>query len=402
MRTHILIFNIILIILLTYPDQRLLSQWYYSLYAEQEFNSNPFGLPEAQQDQISRFSMGLQKDWDKVSVQYFGSYLNYLHNSLRNFYWHQLYLGGESQNTGWNLSAENRLNRKEFEIYNYLTVRTGFFHALNSNDYLWRIRGTLSLNNFLQIQELNHLLFSASGSLNRSFQTRTSLIAALSFNYKYYLKPEPSQEVPPDSNVSYLASVSSINQGPGPGHGSGGGGGGGGFYYTSTSETPQVAQIYLSLRLAQSLTRSTGLAIQYQNRTNINKYDRSIAGLIPGYTTESQIFDDPLSYELQSYGTELTQILPYLFSLKISAYHQQKQYVAQGIYVDPENYTDTVRREDTFNTAWFILEKRFNFKLLAETSLALQFTFQWVDNQSNSYWYDYTSQYYSFGLQLDM
>jgi len=394
-------FSIIFSLLLLFPVQPLFSQWYYSLYVEQEFNSNPFGIPEPQQDQISRLSMGLQKDWDQVSVQYFGSYLSYLQNSARNFYWHQLYIGGGSDQTGWNIAAENRLNQEEYDLYNYLTIRAGFLHALNSNDFLWRVRGTFSLNNFLQIEELNHLLFAASGSVNRSFHTRTSLIAALTFNYKYYLEPEPSAEIPPDSNFSYLASVSSVNQGPGSGHGSGDGGGNG-FYYTSSMETPQVAQIFLSLRLAQSLTHSTGLAIQYQTRLNLNKYDRSIAGLIPGYTTESQIFDDPMSYEMQSYGTELTQILPYLISLKIAAYHQQKQYVAQGIYIDPENYTDTIRREDTFNTAWLILEKRFNFKLFAETSLALQFTYQWVDNQSNSYWYDYNSQYYSVGLQLDM
>ncbi|UCF62759.1 MAG: hypothetical protein JSW33_09225 [bacterium] len=398
---HFKIFSIIIALWLLFSGQPLFSQWYYSLYVEQEFNSNPFGIPEPQEDQISRFSMGLQKDGEKVSVQYFGSYLSYLQNSSRNFYWHQLYLGGGSEQTGWNIAAENRLNQETFDLYNYLTVRAGFFHALNSKDFLWRIRGIFSLNNFLQIEELNHLLFSASASLNRSFQTRTALIAAMAFNYKYYLEPEPAAEVLPDSNFNYLASVSSINQGPGTGHGSGDGGGNG-FYYTSSAETPHVGQIFLSFRLAQSLTRSTGLAIQYQTRLNLNKYDRSIAGLIPGYTTESQIFDDPMSYEMQSFGTELTQILPYLISLKIAAYHQQKKYVAQGIYIDPENYTDTIRREDTFDTAWFILEKRFNFKLFAETSLAFQFTYQWVDNQSNSYWYDYNSHYYSVGLQLDM
>ena len=392
-------FLTLLLVFLVYPDNDIYSQWYYSLHMEQEYNSNPFGIPEPQEDQISRISMGLQKDWDKVSAQYFGSYLSYLQTSFRNYYWHQLYLTGGGDNTGWNLSAENRINQEEYNIYDYLSVQTGIYHTTNSHGFLWRFNGAASLNNFLQIPELNNFRFTASGSLNRSFQTRTSLIAALSFNYKYYLEDDIPVSLPADTSSNYQTSISSVNQGPG--HGSGGGGKDG-YYYTSSSGIPQAAQFFLSLRLAQSLTKSTGMAVQYQNRLNLNEYDRSIAGLIPGYTTESQIFDDPMSYESQSYGSELTQMLPYQFSAKIAAYYQERQYVAQGIYVDPENYTDTILREDTFQTAWLSIEKRFNFNLLTETSLALQFTYQWVDNKSNSYWYNYTSQYISFGLQYDI
>jgi len=386
-------------VFLLYPYHELYSQWYYSLHMEQEYNSNPFGIPEPQQDQISRISMGLQKDWEKVSVQYFGSYLSYLKTSIRDFYWHQLYIGGGGDNTGWNLSAENRINQDEYDIYDYLTVQTGVLHTTNLHNFLWRFNGLVSLNNFFEIPELNNLRFTASGSVNRSFRTRTSMIAALSFNYKYYLEEDVPVQLSADSTSSFQASMSSITQGPG--HGSGGGGREG-YYYTSSSEIPQAAQIFISLRLAQSLTKSTGLAVQYQNRLNLNKYDRSIAGLIPGYTTESQIFDDPMSYESQSYGSELTQILPYQFMIKIAGYYQQKQYVAQGIYADPENFTDTILREDTFQTAWVMIEKRFNFNLLTESSLALQFTYQWVDNKSNSYWYNYMSQYVSFGFQYDI
>jgi hypothetical protein len=182
-----------------------------------------------------------------------------------------------------------------------------------------------------------------------------------------------------------------------------GSGGQGGFYYTSSqAEIPQAAQLFLSFRLAQSITSSTGLALQYNNRINLNAYDRSIAGLIPGYSTESQIFDDPVSYEAQIYGLELTQLLPFQMALRSAGYYQEKQYVAQGIFTDPENFTESVLRNDTYNTFWVTLEKRFKFELFNETSLALQAYYQWVKNNSNSYWYNYTSQYISISLQLDM
>jgi hypothetical protein len=389
-------------ILMIFSIHSIYAQWYYTLHVEQEFNSNPFGVPEAQEDQLSRLSMGFQKDWSKASAQYFGSYLSFLNTSVRNYYWHQIYINGGGDQTGWNLSAENRINREEYNIYDYLTIRSGFIHTENSHGILWRLNGLVAVNNFFQIPELNNLRVTASGSLSRSFQTKTSMIAALSFNYKYYLKEYIPVTLPEDSLEQMLSPVNGVNQGPGPGHGSGGGGKDGYYYNTSSSDIPQAAQFFLSLRLAQSLTKSTGLAIQYQGRLNLNDYDRSIAGLIPGYTTESQIFDDPMSYESQSIGVEIIQILPYQFSLKMAAYYQERQYVAQGVFLDQENFTESVLREDEFQTAWATIEKRFNFNLLTETSLALQLNYQWVDNKSNSYWYQYSSRYFSLSLQYDI
>jgi hypothetical protein len=109
-----------------------------------------------------------------------------------------------------------------------------------------------------------------------------------------------------------------------------------------------------------------------------------------------------MSYESQSFGSELTQLLPYQFSFKIAAYYQERQYVAQGIFLDAETFIETTLRQDVLRTAWFTLEKRFNFDLITATNLALQLNYQWVDNKSNSYWYQYTSQYISFSLQYDI
>jgi hypothetical protein len=399
LNNYILLSTIIVVVIFSFPYSSF-TQWYYSLYLEQEFNDNPFGIPDPQSDQITRISMGLQKQWESVEAQYYGSFVNFLQNSDRNFYWHQFFVGG-GEETSWNLSLENRINRPDYNLYDYFTGRLGITHTIQQESGLLRLNGSFSLNNFSQIPELNNVFLSAYASYNRSFQTRTSFIGTLSLNYKYYLEKDITA-VPPDSTTNALFNISGINQG-GMGPGPGGGGHGGGYYYTpSTSEVPQVAQIFLSARIAQSLSKSTGLAAQYSNRFNLNSYDRSIAGLIPGYSTESQIFDDPMSYEAQIYGLELTQLLPFQMSLKGAGYYQEKQYVAQGIYLDQETFDESVLREDSYKTFWITLEKRFNFNLFTDTSLSIQVYYQWVDNQSNSYWYDYISQNFSIGLQLDI
>jgi hypothetical protein len=375
--------------------QLSLAQWFYSLYLEQEYNTNPFGLPLSEDDQISRISMGLQKDWEKVSAQYFGSYHGYYQNFERSFYWQQFYMGG-GDSTSWSLLAENRLNRPDYQIYNYLSVRGGINQNQVIKNFLWRLSGGVTLNNFMELPDLNNLLFTTYTSLQRSFVTRTSFIGTAAFNYKYYLR----EIAVTDSAELFLPSVSQLYQGGGPGPGHGGPGDGSGYdVYVPSSEQRGLAQLLLTLRLAQSLTSYTGLAVQYQVRFNFSEYDRSVTGLVYGYSSESQIFDDPMGYESQMWGMELTQLLPYQISIKAAGYYQQKNYVAQGSYLDDLNFDQSILREDLFRTIWGTLEKRFS---LWEASLALQVNYQWIDNSSNSYWYDYVSQFISLGIQADL
>jgi hypothetical protein len=86
-------------------------------------------------------------------------------------------------------------------------------------------------------------------------------------------------------------------------------------------------------------------------------------------------------------------------SIKGAGYYQQKNYVAQGIYLDAVNYDQTILRQDIYRTIWATLDKRFS---LWEGNLAIQINYQWINNTSNSYWYDYDSQFFSLGLQADL
>lgn len=341
--------------------------------------------------------MGLQRDWEKVSAQYFGSYHAYFQNPARSFYWHQFFVGG-GDTTSWNLLAENRLNRPDFQVYNYLSLRGGINHNQFINNILWRTSGGVTYNNFPELPDINNLSATLYTSFQKSFKTRTSFIATAAVNYKYYLQ----QVTFTDTASAFLASIKQFNQGGGSGPGPGGpGGGDGGYYnvYVSDNEQRGLGQLLLTLRLAQSLASYTGLAVQYQTRLNFSKYERSITGLLYGYSSESQIFDDPLGYESHLLGAELTQLLPYRTSIKAAAYYQQKHYVAQGAFIDAVTVDQSILREDIYRTAWTTLEKRV---ALWKMDLAVQVNYQWVNNSSNSYWYDYVSQFVSLAVQVDM
>lgn len=373
-----------------------IAQWFYSLYLEQEYNTNPFGLPVSEDEQISRISMGLQKDWEEISAQYFGSYHAYFQNPTRRFYWHQFFIGG-GDTTSWNLLAEHRFNHLEFKVYDYLSIRAGLHHNHFIKNMLWRMSGGITYNNFLELPELNNLSTTIYTSIQKSFKTRTSFIATAAFNYKYYLQ----QTTVSDSVSSFLLSVEQLNQGGGSGPGQGGPGGGGGSYYVyiPVDEQRGLGQLLFTLRTAQSLAVYTGLAVQYQSRLNFSKYERTLTGLLSGYNSESQIFDDPMGYESHLFGVEFTQLLPKRISIKAAVYYQQKNYVAQGIFIDSIAFNQSVARNDIYRAIWSTVEKRMG---LWKMDLAVQFNYQWVNNSSNSYWYDYISQFVSLGIQADL
>jgi len=380
------------------------AQLYYSMFLEHEYNSNPFGFPESKDDQISRISMGIQKDWENVSMQYFGSYLNYKNFTLRNFYWHQAFLAYTGEKTNWSLTAENRIDRSDYNIYDYFSVRGGFNHTIPVNKFIWRINGLVTLNTFQNFSELNNLYFSANTSFNRSFPTRTTLIGSATLNLKSYLKKYNDLIIPEDSvsTLNYSHSMILNPEGNGPGQGYGDKGRGDYNYYLPEDENLLISQLFLSLRIAQSLTNYTGIALQYQGRLNFNKQDRSVAGIMHGYTAESQIFDDPMGYQGYTLGAELTQLIPYQVSIKSAVYHQRKNYISQGIYIDDEIFDDSTLRKDKYQTVWVTIEKRFSLFKSEYSSFSLQLSYQWILNNSNSYWYDYNSQNFSGSIQVDL
>ena len=160
-----------------------------------------------------------------------------------------------------------------------------------------------------------------------------------------------------------------------------------------------MLQLSLWLRLAQSVTPTTGLAFQYYNRTLLSGQDRFISDISYSYSQESEIFNDPLGYESHSYGLELSKLLPNELILKLAANYVEKDYSAQGIYVNEENYDELTLRNDKHKTFYVNLKKDFEF--IKGSTLAMSLYYQWISNNSNSYWYNYNNNFCSVGFEFE-
>jgi hypothetical protein len=161
---------------------------------------------------------------------------------------------------------------------------------------------------------------------------------------------------------------------------------------------PSVSQLQYWVRIAQSLTNSTGVAAQIRSRINIEGATRTIPGLPFNYNQESEIFDDPMGYELKSVGVELTQILPAQIIMKASTYLGKKNYTAQGIYINQDTFDSDILRADKYHTAHMSLRK---YLSIHKTRLAIEFWYRLYKNSSNSYWYNFDNHYGSVSINLN-
>jgi hypothetical protein len=381
------------------------AQWNFSLSYDQEYNDNPFHLPQAESSWISNFQFGVEHESGLFTTAYYGTYSHFNNILDRNFYLHQLSLFGGSDTTAWGILGEQRIDKTAFNIYDYKDLNGIFNHRFSMAGIAVNLQSKIQFNFYDQLSELNNWKLNSNFRLHKSFPTRTTLIAGAGIDYKNYLNSANLIEIESDtSNLALTNSIMEMENGHGGGRGKGRGywhGEENGFL-TATSyvdlENPSVMQISFWLRLAQSITPTTGLAFSYYNKTLLSGKDRFISGISFSYNQESEVFNDPMGYESHAVGSELSKLLPMEVMLKLAALYMKKGYSAQGIYVDAENYDELMLRNDNYKTFYFNLKKDFEF--INDSLLAITLYYHWMENNSNSYWYNYNNNFYSIGLEI--
>jgi hypothetical protein len=397
--------NLILIgavIILLIFCTNLFSQWNFNLSLDQAYNDNPFRLPEQQESWISSFTIEIQRDFGNFFINYHGSYNYFEAIDVRNFYWHLAGIGFNSQKTKYGINVEQRVNQTDYNIYNY-SMLTGYFNQqFQFAKFNWLWSNGASYNDYSELSQLNNWEINSNIRIHRTFPSRTTLMGGTEIYYKRYTNSEQTLAIDTTNN-QIMASILGNGKG-GSGSGRHGMIGSGGGYFSSTVyanfEVPSISQIRLWGRLAQSLTSSTGIAVQYNYQDLLSESARFVTGISYNYNEESEIFDDPMGYKSSSIGGELTQLLFGGMILKSAYYFKDKRYVSQGIYTDAETYDGSSLRSDINKTFWIYLQKRVGINFRGGSDLVLKFKYQWINNQSNSYWYDYSNQQVSLGLEF--
>ncbi len=356
------IFGKTLFLILFLSSQSILAQWSASFSTSQEYDSNPYRSPIDEPDVISSYNGGLEYDFGEINLLYFGSYSMFNESKERNFYWHQLGFYNVADNNAFGFYGEQRLNKTDYNFYDYLSFTGYFRQKIDSVEFSPVINLTGSYRAYKNISDYNNLFLSAGINLNKSFETKTAIILNFAFNYKYY--PSSGEESEVNSSLS-------------------------------------TSQLYFNLRIAQSIFEKTGLAVYYFNRSLLGETSTLAEDYTFSFADESDLYDDPYSRNENAFGLEITQILPELIIAKAGIELSSRTYPSQGIYLDYENYEPITDRNDRLNSYYFRMNKNINIDSTGHTSLTIGLNYSYINKNSNSYWYDYEGSLFSINLGLN-
>lgn len=340
---------------------RAFAQLSYSFSTEQEYNDNPFRSQLAIKTLISSLDYSLEHNSDLIAVGYSGSYYNFEAVPERNFYWHQLSAWKSFENSTAGIFAEQRLGKDIYTYFNYTNVTGYYTHRFNMDDFHIMLSPNVSLSKYPSISILDNLKISLNSTVNYGFETGTTFILGGAFTYKKYLDPTQN------GTYSYINESNQLIT----------------EAYTDRNVS-SVTQMLSFLRIAQSITPTTGIASQFTNRSILNGFGSFVKDLNMIYGDESEIFDDPVNYEGNNLSIELTQILFDDLTVKGGYFLNNKFYPSQGIYDEAYNYNTGIMRSDVQQIFVFTMLKNFSLDDSGDISLSAGLKYQYINNQSNS------------------
>jgi len=344
-----------------------------SVSTNQEYNSNPFSSPTPNESVISSYNLGIEYEPSSWGFGYYNNYSQFLSIPERNYYWHQLGTWFASDNSMLGIYYEQRINKENYSYYDYSSFDFYFKQKFSLSDFNLLFNASAAYTSYNELADLNNFLFVTSIRSSKSFETKTTLIGGAVFNHKTY------------------SSANSILSGTfGRGRNAS----------IAQTEDRSTTQFNIYGRIAQSLTSTTGLAIQYTNRNILSGLAKDVSSLGVTYGDESQFFDDPISYEGYTYQIQLTQILPFEATLRGSYFYNSKSYTSQGIYLNADDYDDLTKRIDNQQIFNLSLSKMIELGKNTNTSLSISLEYQIIKNESNSFWYRYDTNKASVNINF--
>ncbi|MFA6235471.1 MAG: hypothetical protein WC824_14945 [Bacteroidota bacterium] len=323
-----------------------------------------------------------------------------------------------------------RLDAEDYTLYDYS-------QALASLSLKQQLIGDLPLlasyrvryRSYPNFGELSYLEHFASIGTMLFFETRTSIRVQADYGFKNYLTSSPVDPALSGSGFTSTQSGLTVDgggnggggnggggNGSGSGTGSGGGGNGSGSGRMSMGgngnssgmegsveylmfEDPSTSQLSAWINVGQGITDATGLSFRYLQRWNLTDRGRAFVGGAVDFIGEEELFDDPYSYESNEFTLSLTQVLPWEMRLKAGGYFLHKTYG----YPSTLDYTDpsVASRADDRMGGWMTVSKSIGGDWLLFEGLDLSVGYVYLRNQSNTSYYDYSSNAMSIGISTN-
>jgi len=344
-------------------------------------DDNIYRAPDPTNDTMSSFRLRAGYGFKDIGLHLFNrfNFLEYKENDYKNYLANtigfsekielsenslsNLYFGGN-----WNI----RKNQSDFNYYDYSQL-SGYANSQIFTDVVLLKAGySYRWRDYENWSELSNEIHYGFLQLNKSFPTKTTLILETAISNKSFSGTD-------------TVTTTSITGGKGNGHRSGG---------TTNTITTEVlkdlntSQMHLSFRVTQALGEKIGIYAQYFIQRSID--DKSAYSNFSEFYEDDELFDDPYTYESNEVSTQLTWLMPHSIKLVMNGSYSQKDYIGELAYVDINDSIGTGGLRSDNQLHYFItLSKIFNLKKEWIKSVKFNLNFSIVNNESNSYWYNY-------------
>ena len=348
------------------------------------FDDNIYLSPEKTGDLIQDLDLTLRytlKD-SATSFYYNADFLGYIYNPVRNILFnkagirylkdfgkdqdHYVYLGGYVQDRR---NTDSYYYYDYQQAYLYSNLRFKLDNTFLKMGYNYRFR------RYANIMELTNHQHYAFFQMSRTFRTRTTLFMEADLGFKSFHK---------------TTTYTPVSMGDGKG-------GNSNIQYTAVEEQiPNMSHLIVLFRVAQALHDRVGINLQYRGQFSMNDESRVNSG---SYFEDEELFDDPFSYTSSGLSSKLTVILPKQMYIQAGGDLTLKDYISEKSYISAEDSTGMGDlRADTRINAFLKLSKTFYLKARWIDSINPYLNYSYVDNRSNSYWYNYNYHYLVLGI----
>lgn len=337
----------------------------FNIYSDYQliYDDNIFNNYLNTDDYINSLSLGsaynFESEFNNFQIYYEGVFGDFTKNKIKSFNSHKVgivntHLFGDDYNplnVGINYTLRN--NRDDFTIYDFrqLSAYANYRHTIEETNFL--ISGYIFYRNeypnFNVFSNYEHKAFIKWIS---NFESLTSVMVSTEFNYKKYFE---------QYNFNGYANDGSF--------------------------------LRLHLNIGQSLGENTGANLFASYRKNLSEKSRYvISDSLIFY--EEEIFNDLYAFNSFEVGIGFTQIIDENIKLSSELKYSPKYFTSLYSADEFGNELDALREDKQIS---FGIGIEYQLTKILE-GLGISATFNFIKNNSNDFYYDYSNQIYSVSI----
>jgi len=357
---------------------------------------NLFQNSYTETDYISSLRFSADKNFSRLSIFTQGNYSYLYENTNLAYYVQDLGLDyvlplNRKAAFYFSLTGSGAFYRSDYSDFNYtsLNILTAFKSYLSQTSIL-------KSNYFLEYKNYRYSLFdfishSLQVSLDKYFQTKTTLKAELNWGYKYFIHPYLTEgSIPQEGN--YYPQGNYLYHGKGYGKRNYSGGQPALFVPLTQGGGQEIQNISIGGLIAQSFGDKIGLRITAIKQWFISG-ENPFTYIGEFYMVENPTYDR-FSWDGYQVGSRLTFLMPWNIQVNMGYNISSKEF--PGIEsLDWEGVSLGVTRQDKRKQFEVRIEKNF-------PKFSLFLSYSYINNHSNDQIFDWNGNYISAGVEWNL